>query len=185
MKRLNHIFFSTPSGAAFQFLPPGMERQLRPPQTTGLYPPYHAWAHIHPVPQQSQPHYGPPPPPPPRGPPPLPAHLTVLSPVWYSGHSCACGPPPGFPRILSPRPPAHLQHLPPGRHHASGHNGHQPPAATLPNLAPPGPIQAPLSPALLHRLARLHQFPSQPHQNKPVPLHLSMFAQVPFIPPEG
>uniref|UniRef100_A0A8D2ZJY5 non-specific serine/threonine protein kinase n=1 Tax=Scophthalmus maximus TaxID=52904 RepID=A0A8D2ZJY5_SCOMX len=175
------------AGAAFWFLPPGMERQLCPSETTGLYPSHHAWAHVHPVPQQPEPHYRPPPPPPPPpwGPPALPAHLIVLPPVWSSGHSCTRGPPPGFPRSLSPRPPAHLQHLPPGRHRASGHGGHQPPAATLPHLAPPGPIQAPISPALLHCLARLRQFPSQPHQNKPVPLHLSMFALVPFIPPEG
>ncbi|XP_074469654.1 homeodomain-interacting protein kinase 3 isoform X1 [Sebastes fasciatus] len=171
------------AGAAFRFLPSGMERQLYPPETTGLYPSHHAWAHIHPVPQQPKPHRGPPPPP--WGPPAHPAHLTVLPVGWSSGHGCPRGPPPGFPRSLPPRPPAHLQHLPPGRHRASGHNGHQPPAAALPHLAPPGPIQAPLSPALLHCLARLRQFPSQPHQNKPVPLHLSMAAQVPFIPPEG
>ncbi|XP_031170204.1 homeodomain-interacting protein kinase 3 isoform X1 [Sander lucioperca] len=169
------------AGAAFRFLPSGMERQLCPPETTGLYPPHHTWTHIHPVPQQPKPHYGPPP----WGPPAHPAHFTVLPPAWSSGHSCTRGPPPGFPCSLPSRPPAHLQHLPPGRHRASGYSGHQPPAAALPHLAPPGPIQAPFSPALLHCLARLRQFPSQPHQNKPVPLHLSMPAQVPFIPPEG
>ncbi|XP_056268300.1 homeodomain-interacting protein kinase 3 isoform X1 [Pseudoliparis swirei] len=171
------------AGAAFRILPPGMERQLFPPETTGLYSSHHAWAHVHPVPQQPKSLYGPPPPP--WGPPAPPAHLTVLPAAWASGHGCTRGPPPGFPRSLPPRPPAHLQHLPPGRHRASGHSGHQPPAAALPHRAPPGPIQAPLSPALLHCLARLRQFPSQPHQNKPVPLHLSMMAQVPFIPPEG
>ncbi|XP_032355401.1 homeodomain-interacting protein kinase 3 isoform X2 [Etheostoma spectabile] len=169
------------AGAAFRFLPSGMERQLCPSETTGLYPPHHTWTHIHPVPQQPKPYCGPPP----WGPPAHPAHLTVLPPGWSSGHSCTRGPPPGFPCSLPSRPPAHLQHLPPGRHHASGHSGHQPPAAALSHLAPPGPIQAPLSPALLHCLTRVRQFPSQPHQNKPVPLHLSMPAQVPFIPPEG
>ncbi|XP_075966426.1 homeodomain-interacting protein kinase 3 isoform X2 [Anarhichas minor] len=171
------------AGAAFRFLPPGMERQLCPSETTGLYSSYHAWAHIHPVPQQPKPCYRPPPPP--WGPPAHPAHLTVLPPVWSSGLGGPRGPPPGFPCSLPPRPPAHLQHLPPGRHRASGHSGHQPPNAAFPHLAPPGPIQAPLSPALLYCLARLRQFPSQPHQNKPVPLHVSMAAQVPFIPPEG
>ncbi|XP_034730981.1 homeodomain-interacting protein kinase 3 isoform X2 [Etheostoma cragini] len=169
------------AGAAFRFLPSGMELQLRPSETTGLYPPHHTWTHIHPVPQQPKPYCGPPP----WGPPAHPAHLTVLPPGWSSGHSCTRGPPPGFPCSLPSRPPAHLQHLPPGRHHASGHSGHQPPAAALSHLAPPGPIQAPLYPALLHCLTRLRQFPSQPHQNKPVPLHLSMPAQVPVIPPEG
>ncbi|XP_077941141.1 homeodomain-interacting protein kinase 3 isoform X1 [Gasterosteus aculeatus] len=171
------------AGAAFWILPPGMERQLCPPATTGLYSSYSAWAHIHPVPQQPKPHHGPPPPPPPWGPPSHAAHLTVLPPVWPPGHGRARGPPPGFPRSLPPRPPAHLQHLPPGRHRASGHGGPQPPTAALPHLAPTGPIQAPLS--FLHCLARLRQFPSQPHQNKPVPLHLSTAAQVPFTPPEG
>uniref|UniRef100_A0A3P8SH43 non-specific serine/threonine protein kinase n=2 Tax=Amphiprion percula TaxID=161767 RepID=A0A3P8SH43_AMPPE len=171
------------AGATFQLLPSGMERKLCPPETTGLYPSHHAWAHIHTLPQQPKPHYGPPPPP--WGTPALPAHLTVLPSVWSSGHSCACGPPPGLPWGLPPRPPAHLQHLPPSRHRASSGSGHQPPAAALPHPAPPGPIQAPVSSALLHCLTRLRQFPSQPYQNKPVPLHLSMTAQVPFIPPEG
>lgn len=163
-------------GAAFWLLPSGMERQLWPPETTGLYPSHHAWAHVHPVPQQPQPHYGPPPSP--WGPPALAAHLAVLSHNRSAGHRGARGPPPGFPGSLPPRPPAHLQHLPPSRHRAPGHGGHQPPAAALAHLAPPGSIQAPLSPALLHCLACLHQFPSQPYQNKPVPLHLSMAAQM-------
>lgn len=170
-------------GAAFRFLPSGMERQLCPPETTGLYPSHHAWAHIHSVPQQPKPHYGPPPSP--WGPPALPGHLTVLSHDWSAGHSCTRGPPPCFPWLLPPRPPAHLQHLPPSRHSAPGHSGHQPPSVALSYLAPPGPIQAPLSPTLLHCFAGLHQFPSQPYQNKPVPLHLSMAAQIPIIPPEG
>ncbi|XP_034057210.1 homeodomain-interacting protein kinase 3 isoform X1 [Gymnodraco acuticeps] len=171
------------AGAAFRFLPPGMEWQLCPPETTGLYPPHHAWAHIHPVPQQPKPQYGAPPPP--WGPPTHPAHLTVLPPVWPSGHGCARGPPAGVPCSLPLHHAAHLQHLPPGRHRASGHCGHQHPTAALPHLAPPGPIQASLPPALLHRLARIRQFPPQSHQNQPVPLHVSGAAQVPFIPPEG
>ncbi|XP_078142660.1 homeodomain-interacting protein kinase 3 isoform X1 [Centroberyx gerrardi] len=178
------------AGAALRFLPPGMERQLCPPATTGLHPSHHAWAHFHPVPQQPKPHYGPPPPP--RGPPTLPAHFIVLSPVWPPGHGCTGGPHPGLSWGVAARPPAHLQHLPPGRHRASGHSGHQPPAVALPHLAPAGPVQAPLSPTLLHRLACLRQFPSQPHQNQPVPLHLSIdrwfprrTAQIPFAPPEG
>uniref|UniRef100_A0A3Q2W0Y5 non-specific serine/threonine protein kinase n=1 Tax=Haplochromis burtoni TaxID=8153 RepID=A0A3Q2W0Y5_HAPBU len=171
------------AGATFQFLPSGMERELFPPETTGLHPSHHAWAHFHSLPQQPKPHYGPPPTP--WWTSALPAHHTVLPSVWSSGHSCTCGPSPGLSWGHPPRPSANLQHLPSGRHCASSRSRHQPPAATLPHLAPPGPVQAPLSPALLHCLSRLRQFPSQPYQNKPVPLHLSMAAQVPFIPPEG
>lgn len=160
-----------------------MERQLYPPETTGLYPSHHAWSYVHLVPQQPKPHHRSPPPP--WGAPALPAHLTVLSSVWTPGHSCASGPPPGVSWSLAPCPPAHLQYLPPSRHRASGRSGNQPPTAALPYFAPAGPVQAPVSPALLHCLARLRQFPSQPHQNKPVPVHLSIAAQVSFIPPEG
>lgn len=186
---MSSVFFSS-SGAALRFLPPGMEWQLCPPATAGLHPPHHAWAHLHPVPQQPKPHCRPPPPP--RGPPTLPAHLVVISPIWFPGHGCTGGPHPCISWGLTPRPPAHLQHLPPGRHCASGHRGHQPPAVALPNLTPAGPVQAPISPSLLHRLACLRQFPSQPYQNQPVPLHLSISgqfpccaAQIPFAPPEG
>ncbi|KAM6943345.1 homeodomain-interacting protein kinase 3 isoform 2-T2 [Xenentodon cancila] len=171
------------AGAAFYFLPPGMERQLCSPATTCLYPSHHARAHIHTLSQQPKPHNRPPPPPWRASA--ISAHLTVVPTVWSSGHSCPCGPPPGLSWGLPPRPPAHLQHLPPSRHCASSGCGHQPPSAPLSHLAPPGPVQTPLSPALLHCLTRLWQFPSQPYQNKPVPLHLSMTALVPFIPPEG
>lgn len=183
MNLISQVLLFSSSGAAFWFLPSGMEWKLCPPETAGLYPTYNAWAYINPVPQQSKPHNGPPPPP--WRSPALPAHLTVLPAVWSSGHGCTRGPPPGFPCCLPPRSSAHLQHLPPGSHCASGHSGHQPPTAALPHFAPPGPIQASLSPTFLHCLARLCQFSSQPHKNKPVPLHLSMAAQVPFIPPEG
>lgn len=179
------LFFSA-SGASLRLLPSGMERKLYPPETTGLHPSYNARPHLRLVPQQPKPHGGPPPPPPPRGPPPLPAYLTFLPAVWVSGDGCARGPPPALPRFLpASRAAAPLQPAPPSRHHASGHRGHQPPTPTLPHPAPPGPIQAPLSPALLHRLARIHQFPPQPHQNKPVPLHLSATAHAPFTPPRG
>ncbi|XP_041841856.1 homeodomain-interacting protein kinase 3 isoform X3 [Melanotaenia boesemani] len=171
------------AGAAFRFLPPGMERQLRPPAATGLYPSHHAWPHIHAFPQQPKPHNRPPSAP--RRAPTLPAHFTVIPSVWSSGHSCTRGPPPRLPWGLPSRPPAYLQHLSPSRHRASSGCGHQPPAVALAYLAPPEPIQTPLSPALLHCLARLRQFPSQPYQNKPVPLHLSVAVLVPFIPPEG
>ncbi|KAM4592875.1 homeodomain-interacting protein kinase 3 isoform 2-T2 [Odontesthes bonariensis] len=171
------------AGAAFHLPPPGMEQQLCPSATTSLYPSNHARAHIHTFPQQPKPHNGPPPPS--WRPPALPAHLTVIPSVWPSGYSCACGPPPGFPWRLPSHPPAHLQHLAPSGPRASSGCGHQPPAAALAHLAPPGPIQTPLSPALLHCFTRLRRFPSQPYQNKPVPLHLSMVALVPFIPPEG
>ncbi|CAG05711.1 unnamed protein product [Tetraodon nigroviridis] len=172
------------AGASLRLLPPGMERKLHPPEATGLHPSHNARPHVRLVPQQSEPHGGPPPPP--WGSPSFPAHLTFLPAIRFPGDGRARGPPPTLPRRLpASRAAAHLQHLPPSRHHASSHSGHQPAAATLSHLAPPGPIQAPLSPALLHCLTRVHQFPSQPHQNKPVPLHLSMPPPTPFIPPQG
>lgn len=148
-----------------------MEWQLVPPQTTGLHRSNHAWTHVHPVPQQPQPHYGAPSTP--WWPPALSAYLVVLPPVWPPGHSCPHGPPPGFSRSFPPHAAAHLQHLPPCRYRASGDGGYQPPAALFTHFTPAGPVQAPLSPALLHRLTGLCQFPTQSHQNKPVPLHLS------------
>ncbi|XP_037104328.1 homeodomain-interacting protein kinase 3 isoform X1 [Syngnathus acus] len=170
------------AGPAFHFLPPGMERQLYPPQTAGLHPPHHTWARVHPVPQQPEPLCGPSSP---WGTPALPTHLVVLPPVWPSGHGRARGPPLGLPWRLASRPSARLQHLSPSGHRASGHSGHQPAAFALPNLASPRPIQAPLPPAFLHCLAGLRQFPTQSHQNKPVPLHLSIGARALFSLPEG
>lgn len=156
-----------------------MERKLSPPEATGLHPSYNARAHIRLVPQQSEPHGGPPPPP--WGSSPFAAHLTFLPAIWFSSDGCTRGPPPTFPcRLPASCAAARLQYLPPSRHHASSHSGHQPAATTLSHLAPPGPVQAPLSPTLLHCLTRVHQFPSQPHKNKPVPLHLSMAPQTPF-----
>ncbi|XP_077376159.1 homeodomain-interacting protein kinase 3 isoform X2 [Festucalex cinctus] len=170
------------AGPTFHFLPPGMERQLCPPQTAGLHPPHHTRARLHPLPQQSQSLCRPPPP---WGTPALPAHLVVLPPVWSPGPGRARGPPPGLPRRLAPRPPARLQPLSPGGHRASGHGGHQPPAFALPHLAPPRPIQAPLPPAFLHRLAGLRRFPTQPQQNQPVPVHLSTGTRVTLLTTRG
>ncbi|XP_051919418.1 homeodomain-interacting protein kinase 3 isoform X2 [Hippocampus zosterae] len=170
------------AGPTFHFLPPGMEWQFCPPQTAGLHPPYHTWARIHPVPRQSEPLCRPSPP---WGAPALPTHLVVLSPVWSSGHGRAGSPPLGLPRGLASRPSARLQHLSPSRHRASGHSGHQSAAFALPHFASPRSIQAPLPPAFLHCLAGLRRFSTQPHQNKPIPLHLSMSTQVLFSLPEG
>lgn len=171
--------FSSASGTSLRLLPPGMEWKLSPPEATGLHPSYNARAHIRLVPQQSEPHGGPPPPP--WGSSPFSAHLTFLPAIWFSSDGCTCGPPPTFPcRLPASRAAARLQYFPPSRHHASSHSGHQPATTTLSHLAPPGPVQAPLSPALLHCLTRIHQFPSQPHKNKPVPLHLSVTPQTPF-----
>lgn len=181
MHKTTYLFFSS-SGPAFHFMPPRMERELCQPATTGLHHSHHAWAHLHTLPQQPQPHHGPPPPP--WGPHAFSAHPTVVPAVWSSGHSRPRGPPPGFPWRLPPRPPAHLWLIPPGRHCAPSGGGHQPPAAPLPYLASTEPIQTSFPPALLHRLAGLRQFPPQPHQTKPVPLHVSV-ALVPFIPPAG
>ncbi|XP_016525864.1 homeodomain-interacting protein kinase 3 isoform X1 [Poecilia formosa] len=170
------------TGPAFHFMPPRMERELCQPATTGVHPSHHAWAHLHAFPQQSKPHNRPPPPP--WGPPAFSAYPVVVPSVWPSGYSGPRGPPAGFPWRLPPRPPAHLWHIPPGRHCAPSGSGYQPPAAPLPHLASTEPVQAPVPPALLHRLACLWQFPPQPHQTKPVPLHLSV-ALVPFLPPGG
>ncbi|XP_061622022.1 homeodomain-interacting protein kinase 3 isoform X2 [Phyllopteryx taeniolatus] len=178
----DHPFIPAPAAAATtHWLWAGMERQLCPPQTAGLHPSHHTRACIHPVPQQSEPLCRPSPP---WGAPALPTHLVVLSPVWSSGHGCARGPPLGLPWCHASRPSARVQHLSPSRHRASGHSGHQP-AFALPHLASPRPIQAPLPPAFLHCLAGIRQFPTQPHQNKPVPLHLSMGAQVLFSLPRA
>ncbi|XP_062327967.1 homeodomain-interacting protein kinase 3 isoform X2 [Osmerus eperlanus] len=150
------------TGPSLHHLPPGLEQQLRPP-APGLHPPHPAWAPLHPAPRQPQPHHRPPPPP--GGPPP--AHPALLPPPWAPGPGPAHGPPPGLPWVLTRPPAARLQHLPPCRPGAPGHGGHQHPAAALAHPAPPGPVQAPLPPALLHR-----QLPSQSHQNQPVPLYL-------------
>nr|XP_054587852.1 homeodomain-interacting protein kinase 3 isoform X1 [Nothobranchius furzeri] len=185
----NHLRVSAPAtatywlwaGAAFWFLPPGMERKLYQPPTASLHPSYHARPPFYPLPQQPQPHNRPPPPPFWA----LPAYLIVVPSIWSAGPDCPCGPPPGLPWGLPSCPPAHLQHLTPGRHCASGGCGYQPAAAALPHFTPAGPIQASFPPSLLHRLACLRQFPSQPYQNKPVPLHLSVAALVHFLPPGG
>ncbi|XP_061736606.1 homeodomain-interacting protein kinase 3 isoform X1 [Nerophis ophidion] len=183
-----HSFIPAPTtahwfwtGPTFHFLPPRMEWQLCPPKTAGLHPPYNTRAGVHPVPQQSKPLCRPPPPP--WGTPALATHLVVLSPVWSSGHGAPHGPPPDFPRCLASCSSARLQH--PNGHRASGHIGHQPPTFTLPYLASTRPIQAPLPPAFLPCLTCLRQFPTQPHQNKPIPLYLSMGAQVLLSLPEG
>lgn len=161
-----------------------MERKLYSPKATGLHPSYNARAHICLVPQQSEPHGRPPPPP--WGSSPFPAHLTFLPAIWLSSDGCPRGPPAPFPcRLPASRAAAHLQYLPPSRHHASSHGGHQPATTTLSHLAPPGPVQATFSPTLLHCPTCVHQFSSQPDKNKPVPLHLSKTPQTPFIPPEG
>ncbi|XP_012710585.2 homeodomain-interacting protein kinase 3 isoform X1 [Fundulus heteroclitus] len=170
------------AGPALRFVPPGMERELCQPAAAGLHPPHHAWACLYTFPQQPEPHSGPPPPP--WGAPPFPAHPTVVPPVWPFGYGCPRGPPPGIPWRLPPRPPAHLWHIPSGRHRAPSGSGHQPPAAALPHLAPTEPIQTPFPAALVHRFACLRQFPPEPYQTKPVPLHLSV-ALVPFKPPGG
>lgn len=170
------------AGSAFWFLSSGMEWQLYSPETSGLYSSNYTWAYIHPVPQQPKPHFWPPPPP--WWPPAFSAHSIVLPSVWFPGYSCTSGPFAGISWGLTTGAPADIQPLAPRWHRASGHCGHQPTAFALPHLAPTGTVQAPLSPALIHCLTRLRQFSSQPHQNKPVPIHLSC-AAVSFIPPEG
>ncbi|KAF3832549.1 hypothetical protein F7725_026214 [Dissostichus mawsoni] len=123
------------AGAAFRFLPPGMEWQLCPPETTGLYPPHHAWAHIHPVPQQPKPQYGAPPPP--WGPPTHPAHLTVLPPVWPSGHGCTRAHLLASP--VASRPILQPTYSSPTRQASCIRSlWESTPTAALPHLAPPG-----------------------------------------------
>ncbi|XP_010874766.3 homeodomain-interacting protein kinase 3 isoform X1 [Esox lucius] len=165
------------TGPALRLLPPGMEWKLCPPATAGLHPPHPARASLHPAPRQPQPHYGPTPSPPPGRPPARPAHPPLLPPFWAPpGHSGPGGPHPGLPWGLPAGPAARLQYLPPGRYRPPSHRGHQPPVAALAHHPPPGPVQAPLPHALLHRLACLRQLPPQPHQTQPVPLYLTVSA---------
>ncbi|XP_031657144.1 homeodomain-interacting protein kinase 3a isoform X1 [Oncorhynchus kisutch] len=138
---------------AIQLLPQGMERKLWAASAAArLHPSHGTRPRFHPHPQLGASR---------------PDHPALLSSL------CARRPPPGLALRPAARPTTRLRHLPPWQHCPPGDHGHQPPPAALTHHPPPGPVWAPLSPTLLHRLASLYRLPPQPHQTQPVPLPLS------------
>ncbi|XP_016367012.1 homeodomain-interacting protein kinase 3-like isoform X1 [Sinocyclocheilus rhinocerous] len=144
-------------GPALRVVPQGVERQL-PAATpaTGLHPAHSARPYLLASPRQ--PHT--------LGRPPATSRPPLLSAFRTRG------PPLAF-AMPTTGPSGHLAaRLQPGA--PSGHqHGHQPQAAALPYPAPAGPVQSPLSPALLCGVTHLRRLPPQPQQTQSVPLHLS------------
>lgn len=151
------IFYLSCIGPALRFLPQRMERQLpAAAPAAGLHPPHSARPYL---PSSSrQPHT--------LCRPPATARPSLLCTFR------ACGPPLAF-AVPTTGPSARLatrlQSSAPPRHQ----RGHQPQAAPLAHPSPAGPVQSPLSPALLHGVARLRRLPPQPQQTQSVPVHLS------------
>ncbi|XP_051545183.1 homeodomain-interacting protein kinase 3-like isoform X1 [Myxocyprinus asiaticus] len=144
-------------GPALRLLPQGVERQLpAAAPAAGLHPTHGARPHFPASPRQ--PHTLCRPPATSRPPllstfrardPPFPFAMPTAGPT-----ACLAA------RLQSGAPPGH-QH------------GHQPQGTSLPYSAPAGPVQSPLSPALLCGIARLRRLPPQPQQTQPVRVHLS------------
>nr|XP_009296187.1 homeodomain interacting protein kinase 3a isoform X2 [Danio rerio] len=144
-------------GPALRLLPQGVERQLpAAAQTAGLHPAHCPRPYLSASPRQSHTLSRPP---------------AASRPALLSAFR-ARGPPLAFTMPTagaSARLTARLQPgAPPGHQH-----GHQPQASALSHPSPAGPIQSPLSPALLCGVARLRRLPPQPQQTQSVPVHLS------------
>lgn len=163
------------SGPAFWLLPSGVEWQLQPSQASGVHPAHRTWPHFHSASWQPHPCYGSSSSVTPGCPPPN-SYLNFLPPFWPLGDQRSHGPPPGFTwsyaeSRLSDALWPHPSSRPPG---APGHRRAQPPSFAFTQPPPSGSVQTVFPPTLLHRITGVCRFPSQSHQNKPVPLCLSL-----------